>query len=99
VVAAAAPALPLTAAALAIAVDAPLRVTFAAITGGAAALAVPLVLLGDAVVHPASGYWLVAGLVPADRPITVGLQAIGLCLALAAVGWGVAALRFLHRDL
>jgi len=99
VVAAAAPALPLTAAALAIAVDAPIRVTLAAVIGGAALLALPLVLLGDAVVHPASGYWLVAGLVPAERPITVGLQAIGLCLALAAVGWVVAAFRFLRRDL
>ncbi|MGH2463517.1 MAG: hypothetical protein ACRDFZ_07850 [Candidatus Limnocylindria bacterium] len=99
VVAAAAPALPLTAVALAVAVDAPRRVTMAVIIGGAALLAVPLALLGDAAVHPASGYWLVAGLAPADRPITVGLQAIGLCLALAALGWGVAALRFLRRDL
>jgi len=99
VVAAAAPALPLSAAALAIAVDASSRVTLVAVVGGAAVLAVPLVLLGDAAVHPASGYWLVAGMVPADRPITVGLQAIGLCLALAGPIWGVAALRFLRRDL
>ena len=99
VVAAAAPALPLSAAALAIAVHAPVRVTLVAVIGGAAVLALPLVLLGDAAVHPASGYWLVAGMVPADRPITVGLQAIGLCLALSALIWGVAALRFLRRDL
>jgi hypothetical protein len=99
IVAAAAPALPLTAAALAVAVDTTWRVTFAAIIVGAALVAVPLVLLGESAVHPASGYWLVAGLVPADRPITVGLQAIGLCLALAALAWGVAAIRFLRRDL
>lgn len=98
-VAAAAPALPLSAAALAIAVHAPVRVTPVAVIGGAAVLALPLVLLGDAAVHPASGYWLVAGIIPADRPITVGLQAIGLCLALSALIWGVAALRFLRRDL
>jgi hypothetical protein len=61
--------------------------------------AVPLVLLGGAAVHPASGYWLVAGLGPVDRPITVGLQSIGLCLAVAAVAWGWAALRFIRRDL
>ncbi|MGH2489059.1 MAG: hypothetical protein ACRDFR_05530 [Candidatus Limnocylindria bacterium] len=99
IVAAAAPALPLTAAGLAIAVDGPSRVTFAAVLIGAGIVALPLVLLGQSVVHPASGYWLVAGLVPADRPITVGLQAIGLCLALAALGWGVAAARFARRDL
>jgi hypothetical protein len=98
-VAAAAPALPLSAAALAIAVHAPVRVTAAAIIGLAAILALPIVLLGDAAVHPASGYWLVAGMVPADRPITVGLQATGLCLALAGLLWGVAALQFLRRDL
>ncbi len=99
IVAAAAPALPLTAVGLAIAVDAPSRVTFAVIVIGSALVAVPLVLLGQSAVHPASGYWLVAGLVPADRPITVGLQAIGLCLALAALIWGLAALRFARRDL
>jgi hypothetical protein len=37
--------------------------------------------------------------VPGDRPITVGLQSIGLCLAVAAVVWIVAARRFAHRDL
>lgn len=99
IVAAAAPAIPLTAVGLAVAVDAPSRVTFAVIVFGSAILAVPLALVGDSAVHPASGYWLVAGLVPADRPITVGLQAIGLCLALAALAWGVAAVRFARRDL
>lgn len=99
VVAAGAPALPLSAAALAIAVDASSRVTLVAVVGGAAILALPLVLLGETAVHPASGYWLVAGMVPADRPITVGLQAIGLCLTLAALAWAVAALRFRRRDL
>jgi hypothetical protein len=99
VVAAAAPALPLSAAALAIAVDASSRVTLVAVVGGAAILALPLVLLGETAVHPASGYWLVAGMVPADRPIAVGLQATGLCLALAGLLWFVAALQFLRRDL
>jgi hypothetical protein len=98
-VAAAAPALPLSAAALAIAVHAPVRVTTVAVIGVAAILAPPLVLLGDRAVHPASGYWLVAGMVPADRPIRVGLQAIGLCLTLAALAWAIAALRFRRRDL
>lgn len=99
IVAAAAPALPLTGFGLAVAIDAPSRVTFAAIVIGAAAVAVPLVLIGQSAVHPASGYWLVSGLSPVDRPITVGLQAIGLCLALAALAWGVAAVRFARRDL
>ena len=62
----------------------PGRVTAIATIVGAAVLAVVFLLLGQAAVHPASGYWLVAGAVPADRPITIGLQAIGLCLALAA---------------
>jgi hypothetical protein len=99
VLAAAAPALPLSAAALAIAVDASSRVTLVTVVGGAAILALPFVLLGETAVHPASGYWLVAGMVPADRPITVGLQAIGLCLTLAALAWAGAALRFRRRDL
>lgn len=99
VVATAAPAIPLSAAALAIGVDAPVRVTAIATIVGAACLAVPFFLIGQAAVHPASGYWLVAGLAPADRPITVGLQAIGLCLALAAIGWIIAAVRFAGRDL
>jgi len=99
VVAAAAPALPLSAAGLVIAVYAPVRVTMVAVIGVAAIVALPLVLLGETAVHPASGYWLVAGMVPADRPIAVGLQAIGLCLALAAFLWAVAALLFLRRDL
>jgi len=99
VVAAAAPALPLSAAGLVIAVYAPVRVTMVAVIGVAAIVALPLVLLGDTAVHAASGYWLVAGMVPADRPITVGLQAIGLCMALAALLWAVAALLFLRRDL
>lgn len=99
IVAAAAPTLPLTAIGLAVAVHAPSRATFAVIVIGSAILAVPLAVVGDSAVHPASGYWLVAGLVPADRPITVGLQAIGLCLALAALAWGVAAVRFARRDL
>lgn len=99
VLAAAAPALPLSAAALAIAANAPARVTAAVVLGSAAVLAVPVVLLGDAAVHPASGYWLVAGMVPADRPIAVGLQAIGLCLALTALAWLVATQRFGRRDL
>jgi hypothetical protein len=38
-------------------------------------------------------------MVPADRPITVGLQAIGLCMAVAGLLWGVAALLFQRRDL
>ena len=99
VVAAAAPALPLSAAGLVIAVYAPVRVTMVAVIGVAAIVALPLVLLGDTAVHAASGYWLVAGMVPADRPITVGLQAIGLCMALASLLWTVAALLFLRRDL
>ena len=99
VVASAAPAIPLTALALAIGVGAPGRVVALAIIGTAAVVAVPLVLLGDAVIHPASGYWLVAGIVPGDRPITVGLQSIGLCLALAALAWLWAARRFSRRDL
>jgi len=99
VVAAAAPALPLSAAGLVIAVYAPVRVTMVAVIGVAAIVALPLVLLGDTAVHAASGYWLVAGMVPADRPITVGLQAIGLCMALASLLWAVAALLFLRRDL
>jgi len=99
VLATAAPAIPLCAAALAIGVDAPVRVTAIATIVGAAVLAVPFFLLGQAAVHPASGYWLVAAVAPADRPITVGLQAIGLCLALAAIAWIIAALRFARRDL
>ncbi|MGH2391901.1 MAG: hypothetical protein ACRDGH_00190, partial [Candidatus Limnocylindria bacterium] len=99
VVAAAAPALPLSAAGLVIAVYAPVRTTVVAVIGVAVIVALPLVLLGDTAVHAASGYWLVAGMVPADRPIMVGLQAIGLCMALAALLWAVAALLFLRRDL
>lgn len=99
VLAAAAPAIPLIAAALAIGVDAPARTTALVVVIGGALLAVPLVLLGESVVHPASGYWLVAGMAPADRPITVGLEAIGLCLALAAVVWFLASRRFIRRDL
>lgn len=99
VVASAAPAIPLAAAALAIGVNAPGRVTGLATIIGAVVLAVPLVLIGQAAVHPASGYWLVAGKVPGDRPLTVGLQSIGLCLALAALAWFVAARRFQRRDL
>jgi hypothetical protein len=99
VLATAAPAIPLSALALTIGVEASGRVTAIATLGTAAVLAVPIVLLGDAVIHPASGYWLVAGVVPGDRPITVGLQSIGLCLAVAAVVWIVAARRFAHRDL
>lgn len=99
VVATAAPTVPLAAASLAIGVDAPGRVTAMATVVVAAVAAIPIVLLGQDAVHPASGYWLVAGSVPAGRPITVGLQAIGLCLALAAVAWFVAARRFARRDL
>ncbi|HEY7451300.1 MAG TPA: hypothetical protein VIA02_02130 [Candidatus Limnocylindria bacterium] len=99
VLAAAAPAIPLSAAALAIGVDAPGRVTALAVVIAGALLAVPLVMLGQAVVHPASGYWLVAGLTPGDRPITVGLEAIGLCLAMAALLWFLASRRFIRRDL
>ena len=98
-VAAAAPAVPLTALALAIGVDTPGRITFVATIGAAAVLAVPLVLLGATAVHPASGYWLVAGIAPGDRPIAVGLQAIGLCLVVAAAMWMLAARRFAGRDL
>jgi hypothetical protein len=99
VVASAAPTVPLAAASLAIGVDAPGRVTTVATVVVAAVASIPIVLLGQDAVHPASGYWLVAGYVPAGRPITVGLQAIGLCLALAAVAWFVAARRFARRDL
>ena len=99
VVATAAPAIPLAAASLAIGVDAPGRVTGLATVVVAAVAAIPVILLGQDAVHPASGYWLVAGFVPADRPITVGLQAIGLCLALAALAWLLAARRFARRDL
>ena len=99
VVASAAPTIPLAALALAIGVRASGRVTALATIGTAAVVAIPLVLVGDAVIHPASGYWLMAGMVPAGRPITVGLQSIGLCLALAAVAWLWAARRFARRDL
>ncbi len=98
-IASAAPAIPLSAFALAIGVSASGRVTAVATIGLAVVVAVPLVLLGDAVIHPASGYGLVAGIAPGDRPITVGLQAIGLCLAMAALVWLWAARRFGHRDL
>jgi hypothetical protein len=99
IVASAAPTIPLTALALAVGVGASGRVTVLTIVGTVAVVTVPLVLLGDAVIHPASGYWLVAGIVPGDRPITVGLQSIGLCLALAALAWLWAARRFARRDL
>ena len=82
--------MPLSAAALAIAVDAPVQVTAIVTVIGAAVLGVVFLVVGGAV-HPASGYWLVAGAAPADRPITIGLQAIGLCLALAALAWIIAA--------
>lgn len=99
VFASAAPVVPLTGVALAIGVGAPARVTALGTAATAVLVAVPLLLLGNAAVHPATGYWMVAGLGPSDRPITVGLQAIGLCLALAAIAWLVAARRFLRRDL
>lgn len=99
VVASAAPTIPLTALALAVGVGASGRTTALVTMGMAVVVAVPLIVLGDTVIHPASGYWLVAGMVPADRPITVGLQSIGLCLALAAVAWLWAARRFARRDL
>jgi hypothetical protein len=99
VVAAAAPVVPLSAMALGIGVRVGGRVTALATIGAAGLVAIPLVLLGDAAVHPGSGYWLVAGQGPIDRPITVGLQSIGLCLALAAAGWLWAAVRFARRDL
>lgn len=99
VVASAAPAFVLSAASLAIAVHATGRITALATVGGAAILAVPLVLLGTSVVHPASGFWLAAGMAPAGQPITVGLEAIGLCLLLTAVIWVIAARRFANRDL
>jgi len=99
VVASAAPTIPLAALALAVGVRASGRMTTLAIIGTAALVAVPLILVGDAVIHPASGYWLVAGMAPAGRPIAVGLQSIGLCLALAAVTWLWAARRFARRDL
>jgi hypothetical protein len=97
--ASAAPVIPLIAMALAAGVRASSRVTALATIGTALLLAVPLGLLGDAAVHPGSGYWLVAGLGPTDRPITVGLQSIGLCLGLAAAAWLWAATRFARRDL
>ena len=99
IVAAAAPAFALSAVALLIGVDTPGRLTFLAVLGVGAVLALPLILLGQTAIHPATGYWLVAGMVPADRPITVGLRAIGLCLVLAAGAWAVAARRFASRDL
>lgn len=99
IVAAAAPAIPLSAAALTIGVDAPARVTALATVIAGAVLAVPLLMIGQAVVHPASGYWLIAGVTPGDRPITVGLEAIGLCLALAAIVWFIGSRRFVRRDL
>jgi hypothetical protein len=96
--AAAAPVIPLTALGLIVGVAAPGRLAALAVVGMAALAVVPIVVLGDSAVHPASGYWLLAG-GDVDRPITVGLQAIGLCLALAAVAWLVAARRFAARDL
>jgi hypothetical protein len=80
-------------------VDAPARVTALATVIAGAVLAVPLLMIGQAVVHPASGYWLIAGVTPGDRPITVGLEAIGLCLALAAIVWFIGSRRFVRRDL
>jgi hypothetical protein len=99
VLAAAAPVVPLSALGLAVGVRAGGLATAAVVIGLAVAAALPIVLLGDQVIHPASGYWLVAGLGPTDRPITVGLQAIGLCLAVAALAWLWAARRFSRRDL
>lgn len=99
ILAAAAPTIPLSAASLAIGVDAPARITALATVIAGALLAVPLLMIGQAVVHPASGYWLIAGLTPGDRPITVGLEAIGLCLALAAILWFIGSRRFVRRDL
>lgn len=99
VAAAAAPAVPLTAAALAIGAREPARTTVLATLGLGAILALPASLIGELAVHPASGYWLVAGVIPADRPIAVGLQAIGLCLAVAAAAWVAAARTFQRRDL
>ncbi len=99
VVASAAPAFALSAASLAIAVHATGRITAVATVGGAAILAVPLVLIGASAVHPASGFWLAAGIAPGNQPITVGLEAIGLCLLLTAVIWVIAARRFGGRDL
>jgi hypothetical protein len=96
--AAAAPVVPLTAAGLIVGVAAPGRVTALAVIGVAALAVVPMLVLGDSAIHPASGYWLLAG-GDSDRPLTVGLQAIGLCLALAALAWLVAARRFTARDL
>lgn len=99
IVASAAPTIPLAALALAVGVRASGRVTAFATIAIAVVVAVPLIVVGDSVIHPASGYWLVAGLVPAGRPITVGLQSIGRCLGLAAVAWLWAARRFARRDL
>jgi hypothetical protein len=96
--AAAAPVIPLTALGLIVGVAAPGRVSALAVIGIAALAVVPALVLGDSAVHPASGYWLLAG-GDVDRPLTVGLQAIGLCLALAALAWLVAARRFAARDL
>jgi hypothetical protein len=96
--AAAAPVVPLTAAGLIVGVAAPGRVTVLAVIGMAALAVVPMLVLGDSAIHPASGYWVLAG-GDSDRPLTVGLQAIGLCLALAALAWLVAARRFAARDL
>ena len=72
VVASAAPAFVLSAASLAIAVHANGRITAAATVGGAAVLAVPLLLLGTSVVHPASGFWLAAGIAPGISPSRSG---------------------------
>jgi hypothetical protein len=99
VIASAAPVIPLTALGIAVGVRSTGRVTALATIGAAVVLAVPFLLLGNAAVHPASGYWLVAGVGPTDRPITVGLQSIGLCLALAAIAWLWGATRFARRDL
>jgi hypothetical protein len=99
VVAAAAPVIPASALALAIGVRAGARVTALATAGAAILVALPIGLLGNAAVHPGSGYWLVAGVGQTDRPVAVGLQSIGLCLALAAVTWLWAAYRFARRDL
>jgi hypothetical protein len=98
-IAASAPVIPLSALALAIGVRTGGRMTALATIGAAVLVAVPVVLLGDRAVHPGSGYWLVAGVGPFDRPITVGLQSIGLCLVMAAVAWVWAAVRFARRDL
>ena len=99
VVASAAPAFALSAASLAIAVNATGRITAAATVGGAADPGRAPRPAGDERGAPRQRVLAGGRDRPGDQPITVGLEAIGLCLLLTAVIWVIAARRFAGRDL